>query len=307
MIPFTLRQLEYFVAAVDEGSISSAAVEMHLSQSAMSTALANLERSIGEQLLVRNHSRGLVLTKTGRRLLEQAQRLLLDAEELLDGTVPDERTATGNLTVASFSTLAPFLIPRVLLELEESHPALMVHVAETPTFEALERQLAEASCEAALAYDHGLPNYLTAEAIAELPPHALLPVDHPLAEQPSVSLSALAAEPFVLFDAPQASTYILSLFRATGVRPFIRHRTTNVLLLQSLVARGLGWSVLNQLPAQCISPDGIPFVAVPFSEELEALRVVLLYPDGLELTPQAGAFVTACRRLAPEALGAKLP
>ncbi len=307
MIPFTLRQLEYFVAAVEEGSISAAALEMHLSQSAMSTALANLERSVGSQLLVRNHSRGLVLTKPGRRLLEQARGLLRDAEGVLDGSVPDQRAATGNLTVASFSTLAPFLLPRVLVALEESHPALFVQLAEAPTFEALERQLAEASCEVALAYDHGLPDYLTAETIAEVRPNALLPSDHPLAEQPSVSLAALAAEPFVLFDAPQASTYMLSLFRAAGVRPFVRHRTTNVLLLQSLIAGGLGWSILNQLPAQLLSPDGAPFVARPFSEELPALRVVLVYPDGLELTQQASAFVTACRRLAPEALGAATP
>ena len=53
MTTFTLRQLEYFVAAVEEGGIGAAALRMNLSQSAMSSALANLEQAVGAQLLVR--------------------------------------------------------------------------------------------------------------------------------------------------------------------------------------------------------------------------------------------------------------
>lgn len=303
MISFTLRQLEYFVAVVEEGSITGAALELHLSQSAMSTALANLERSVGAQLLVRNHSRGVLLTEPGRQLVERARLLLADAERLADDTVAHERALSGSLTVASFSTLAPYLLPRVLEDLATSHPDMEVMLAEAPTFEALERSLADATCEVALAYDHGLPDYLTAEAIAEIGPHALLAADHPLAGEPTVSLAALAQEPFVLFDAPQASTYMLSLFRAVGAAPRIRHRTTNLLLLQALVARGLGFSILNQRPAQLVSPDGVPFVARPIAEPLPALRVVLIHPDRLELTRRAAAFVDACRAQAPAAFG----
>jgi DNA-binding transcriptional LysR family regulator len=303
MISFTLRQLEYFVAAVEEGSITAAALRLHLSQSAMSAALANLERALGTQLLVRHPSRGLVLTEPGRHLLERARVLLRAAEELADGTAAQERSVSGSLTVASFSTLAPFIVPRVLADLEVTHPELAVTVTEAPTFEDLERDLFEATCEVGVAYDHGLPDYLVGEAIAEVAPHAILPADHPLADEESVSLAALAPEPYVLFDVPQASTYMLSLFRAAGVLPNIRHRTSSVALLHSLVARGLGYAILNQRPAQLVSPDGVPFVTRPFKEALPALRVVVVYPDRRGLTHRAAAFVASCRVHAAAAFG----
>jgi DNA-binding transcriptional LysR family regulator len=305
MIAFTLRQLEYFVAAVEEGSITAAALRMNLSQSAMSTALANLERAVGAQLLVRNASRGLALTDPGRTLLSRARRMLEDADALADGALAQTVAATGTLTVSSYSTLAPYLIPRVLASLGATHPDLQVTLREAPTFEHLERSLFDGSCEVALAYDHGVPEHLTAEPLAEVVPHAILPAGHPLAgDGEPVSLAALADEPFVLFDASQASTYMLSLFRAAGVTPRIRHRTTSVLLLESLVARGVGYSILNQRPAQLVSVDGVEFAAVPFREQLPSLRIVLLYPNGTRLTRKAEAFAERCRSLAPEAFSA---
>lgn len=306
MIAFTLRQLEYFVAAVEEGSITGAALRLHLSQSAMSTALANLERAVGTQLLVRTPSRGLLLTDPGRHLLERAQILLRDAEALADGAASQERSVSGSLTVASFSTLAPHLLPRVLAALRDSHPELEVVLAEAPTFEALERSLFEATCELGLAYDHGLPDYLTAEAIAEVAPHAIVAAGHPLAGEPEVGLAQLAADPFVLFDVPQASAYMLSLFRSAGVAPRVRHRATSIPLIQALVARGLGYSLVNQLPAQLVSADGLPFVALPLTDPLPRLRIVLVYPDRLELTSRAAAFAACCRAHAPAAFGAAL-
>lgn len=303
MVAFTLRQLEYFVATVEEGSVTAAALRLHLSQSAMSTALANLERAVGAQLLVRHPARRLSLTDPGRHLLERARVLLADAEALVDGTVSHERSAAGSLTVASFSTLAPFIVPRVLTSLRATHPDLEVVLAEAPTFEALERNLFDATCEVGLAYDHGLPDYLRAEKIAEVAPHAILPAGHPLAGEETVSLAALAEEPYVLFDAPQASAYMLSLFRAAGVAPAIRHRTGSVPLLHALVANGLGYSIVNQRPATLVASDGMPFVARPFAEPLPALSVVLVYPDRLELTGRAAVFVAGCRAQAAAAFG----
>jgi DNA-binding transcriptional LysR family regulator len=307
MISFTLRQLEYFVAAVEEGSITAAALRLHLSQSAMSAALTSLERSVGTQLLVRNQGRGLVLTDPGRQLLERARRLLADADQINDGAAADGRVATGSLTVASFSTIAPFILPRVIAELESSHPGLEIVIAEAPTFEALERHLCDATCEVAVAYDHGLADYLASEQLAEVAPHAILCADHPLVGSDAVSLAAIADDPYVLFDVPQASAYMLSLFRSVGVTPRIRYRTASTALVHSLVASGLGYSILNQTPVQHVSPDGVPFVALPFREPLPSLRVVLVYPNRLELTARAAAFVAACRKAAPVVFASRSP
>ena len=77
----TLRQLEYFIAAVEEGSVTAAAQRLHLSQSALSMALGELERALGVQVLVR-HRRGVRPTRIGEQVLVDARRLLVDLEDL---------------------------------------------------------------------------------------------------------------------------------------------------------------------------------------------------------------------------------
>lgn len=300
MLGFTLRQLECFLAAAQEGGVTAAADRLLLSQSAVSVALAKFEAAVGVQLFVRDHARGLLLTDPGRDMVARAERLLADAEGLADSAVARERSVAGTLNVSCFSTLAPYLLPRALERLAASHPELEVACVEQPTFDALEHSLLDGSCELGLAYDHGLPEYLAAEAVAEVPPLALLPGDHRLAEREAVSLAELAAEPFVLFDVSQASTYLLSLFRAVGAAPYVRYRTRSVMLLHSLVARGLGFSILNQRPAQLQSVDGAPFLAKPFVEPLPALTVVLLHPARVELTAKAAAFLATCREIVAE-------
>ena len=75
---FTLRQLAYFVAAADAGSMTGAGRTSHVSQSAVSLAVAELERELGTQLFIRHHASGLSLTPAGRRVLAGARELLAD-------------------------------------------------------------------------------------------------------------------------------------------------------------------------------------------------------------------------------------
>lgn len=69
----TLRQLKYFVATAELGQISQAAIQLTISQSAVTSAIRELEDSLGTQLFVRTAS-GVALTNTGRRFLNQAIR-----------------------------------------------------------------------------------------------------------------------------------------------------------------------------------------------------------------------------------------
>src|ERR1700748_1682568 len=104
---YTLRQLQYFVAAAEAGTVTQAAEAMHLSQSAMSTALADLEKAFQVQLLVRHHARGISLTPAGRELLVQAADLLGAAQGL-------GSSLTGTVQLGCFSVPAPYVLPELL-------------------------------------------------------------------------------------------------------------------------------------------------------------------------------------------------
>src|ERR1700712_2202008 len=130
---FTLRQLEYFVATCDAGSVTQAALEIPVAPSSMSAALAQLESVLGVELLVRHHARGVSPTPAGRRLLERARAVLRDAGEL-------ERLAsglTGAIALGCFVPLAPLIAPRLCHTFEQAYEDAAVALTEGDQHELL--------------------------------------------------------------------------------------------------------------------------------------------------------------------------
>src|SRR5688572_18237692 len=111
---FTLRQLAYFVAVAEEGSVARAAGELKLSQPSISTAMAKLEDQLGVQLLVRHHAQGVSLTPQGSRLLAAVRNLLHHADEFQRQAASTSGEIAGPLHVASFATLAPAFMPALI-------------------------------------------------------------------------------------------------------------------------------------------------------------------------------------------------
>jgi DNA-binding transcriptional LysR family regulator len=113
-VAVSLRQLEYFVAAAEAGQMSAAAARFPVSQSAVSVAIAQLERTLGVQLFHRRKARGLSLTPAGTELFTDARRLLEHAVELEASAQTIGQEISGLLKIGCFPTLTPFYMPRVL-------------------------------------------------------------------------------------------------------------------------------------------------------------------------------------------------
>src|SRR5262245_43545506 len=110
---YTFRQLEYFIAAAETGSIALASERVNISPSSISTAVAHLEHELGVQLFVRVHAQGLALTPTGRTLLPEAKRILDQAESLYVLASEVSGLIRGRLIVGCFVTLAPMVLPEL--------------------------------------------------------------------------------------------------------------------------------------------------------------------------------------------------
>lgn len=132
-----LRQLEYFVAVVREGSFSAAAQSCHISQPSLSQGVINLEEELEAALLVRG-SRKSDLTDAGRTLYPLAVSLLNRAEEIRLSFRRREQLAQGNLVVGAIPTIAPFVIPDVLKGFHEAYPGITVTIREAVTSELIE-------------------------------------------------------------------------------------------------------------------------------------------------------------------------
>lgn len=292
---FTLRQVEYFEAAARLGSISGAAVACHASQAGVSLAIADLEKRIGVQLLVRLKAKGVVLTEAGSRVLSDARRLLEAASELQRDAHTLSNALQGTLTVGCYVTLAPFVIPPVLDDFAGRHPELEVNVIEGAG-EEMRVALLEGRCEVAFLYSGDSNTALATTTVSTTKPYIILAANHPLARQSDVSLEEVADLPLIMFDVPSARNAALML-REQGLVPNIRHVTPNIEVVRCLVARGLGYSILVQRWPVDISYEGKALAALDIRDDTEDRQVVLAWPEASKLTRRAASLIAAAPQL----------
>ncbi len=279
--------------------MTAAAERLRVSQSAVSLAVAGLERSLGTVLFLRHRGRGLTPTAAGRELLLPARNLMADADAMLSRADVIGRGLSGRLTIGCFGTGAPLVLPALMETFERRYPGMTLDFVEGST-DVLEQALLDGRCELALMYDVGLHVALEKEPLYSTVPYALLAPQHPLAERASVTLAELAPHDFVALDVQPVHEHQLGLFAYAGLSPRVRYRTSSYELLRSLVARNLGFTLLSSRPFGDVSYEGRPLVTVPLSGEVKTVDVMLAGPPGVRPTVRARAFAQHCRELLPE-------
>lgn len=291
---FTLRQLGYFVAAAESGSMTAAGRAAHVSQSAISLAVADLERELGAQLFIRHHAQGLSLTPAGHRVMASARGLLTRAGDLAEEARELGEALTGSLIVACQDTIAPFLMPRLVASFAVLQPGVRLDIRDGGMSE-LHQLVRSGDSELMIAYDLDIASDIEVTQLLATRPYVLLPPDHALAARRQVRLEHLVEEPLVLLDQPQPSTYFLGLFESAGLSPTIGYRTSSFEMVRSLVARSLGYSLLIQRPAIDASYEGLPLVCLPLVRPARTLTIVAGTAKGAKPTRRATAFVEHCR------------
>lgn len=292
----TLVQLRYFLAAATKRSMTEASVDLHVAQSAVSTAIAQLERTLGVQLFVRQRSKGLALTDAGEQLLRDAHSLLAQVDEMADAVRGHHYDVRGTLRLACFVTLAPFVLPRLISRVERQHPRLRIEVIEADVDGTVE-MLLNGSVEAAIAYDFGRVHDLDFDHLYSAPPHVILPADHALAATEAVRLADLDGQDLVLLDMPHSREYFLGLLEGAGVRPQIRYSSRSYETVRSLVARGHGYSILNHVPRSSSTYDGGELRALPIADDVAPLDVCFVRVAGVRPTARARVVATLAREL----------
>jgi DNA-binding transcriptional LysR family regulator len=296
---FTLRQLSCFVAACDGGGIGAAAARLHLAQATVSAAIADLERTLGVQLLVRGRRRAAMPSPAGRELLAQAAEVLAAAGRLDERSAALRGDVSGELPIGCLVTLAPAVAPAVCRAFEGRWPRARVALVPAHQAELLAR-LDDGTIALAITYDLGLRAGVEFEPLAAAPPYALVAERHPLAGASEAGLEQLAGEPFVLLDLPLSRDYFLDLFRTAGIEPDVARRVADAELARSLVAWGYGFTLANARPAPARAVDGTPLRAVRLRTAAPPPRIGLARRGGLEPTRAAAAFATACAEVVAE-------
>jgi DNA-binding transcriptional LysR family regulator len=240
------RRLGYFVAVAEELSFTRAAQRLHMAQPPLSQQIALLEKEVGTPLFDRSR-RTIRLTAAGAALLPEARRLLADLDETVrmvrrvgDGTV-------GRLAVGFVPSAINGVLPDLLREFRATHPAVELTLREMAP-DALLRAVHERRLDVAVLYLPISEPDLAHRRLASEELLLALPAAHPAAAAPTVALTDVAGEPFVLperHDVPGLHAAITALFDGSGITPRIAQR--GVWLIQTvlgLVAAGIGLAVV---------------------------------------------------------------
>jgi DNA-binding transcriptional LysR family regulator len=299
-LKFTFRQLGYFIAAGETGSITLASKRANISQPAVSTAIAHIERELGVQLFLRHHAQGLSLTPAGRALLREAKQLLKQAEGLYSAAADVSQNLRGELSVGWFTTLAPIVMPELVQSFLKAFPGTQVRSQEGHQ-DGLLKSLREAEIEIAITYDLQISDDVSFVPLATLPPYALFGAAHALARERTVKLSELAALPMVLLDLPLSREYFLALFLRERLKPNIAYLSEKFEVVMTMVANGLGYALVNVRPRADIALDGRRVHRVALAGDPPALKIGLATLKQLKKTRLVGAFERHAQELISEA------
>lgn len=292
----SLRQLEYFLAAVEHGSFAAAATHLHIAQPSLSDQIRRLERVVGGRLFVRTN-RNLQLTDMGRQLIPMAQSTLRSADALVE-RVRDLRTlAGGTVSFGTFSSAHLYLLIPVTSEFNLRHPDVQVRVVGLNSSDVAS-MVREGELEAGLVQLPVDERGLDVGQSVLVDTVVYVSADRRRTTRP-VTIEQLAANRLILSEARYGDTdplrsKLAARAREAGVaiEPFVEVEFQTAAL--ELAAGGVGDTVVSYVLTRMPRFAGLVFWA-PLEPVLEE-RFAIVTRSGGSLSPATRAFMTLARR-----------
>ena len=288
---FTLRQLQYFIAVAENGTVSGAAQNLSISQSSVTEAIKELEHDLGVSLFER-HARGLNITHKGQQFLRHATRILADVGDARR-TFSDEREIKGGrLALGVTSLVAGYVLSDVLARYRRAFPGVDVTAIED-NGDYLEHLLIGGELDVAVMVTSNLRDRMALQAeILEVSPYRVwLPLGHKLAGADIISIADIAREPLIMLTVDEIEENTGKLLSALGAKPHVAFRTRSVEAVRSLVATGAGVALLPDLVYRPWSLEGDRIESRDVSGQLPAVQVGMVWRKGSSLPDAARDFI----------------
>lgn len=288
-----LRQLQYTLQIAAERNFSRAADKLHIAQPSLSQQLSKLEKELGVLLFQRNTS-SVELTHAGEKFVEQAQ-VIIDAVELLRQEMSDiSQLRTGRVVVGSMPITGAHLLPHVLPVFKSKYAEVEITLLEDSSMN-LEKLTASGQTDLSLlSLPLEIPT-LAYEVLGEERIDLAVPPEHPLAARSALgirtSLHELKNEPFIVLKEGQGFRKMtVELCREAGFEPQIVFESNNMETVQSLVATGMGVTLVPHFIARAPRSEFVP-VYLPLADPVPSRTLVVAYRRGRYLSRAAEAFI----------------
>ncbi len=287
--------VQAFIAVAEQGSFHRAAQTLHITQTALSRRLQNLEAYLGVKLVERT-TRSVALTEIGAAFLPQARRLLGELETALVEIRETGKSQRGDVTIACVPTVGVHYLPRIVQRYAALHPGNRIRILDHSSFDvaaAVLRREAEFGINMLGPVDNDLATMpLLSDRFV-----VVCRDDHPLAGRARVSWKQLEPYPLILAGADSGNRPLLDVaLEEAAVRLMSLYEVQRSSTAVGMVAEGVGAAIVPEL---AIQKGAYPRLRVlPLVAPVVSRTLVLVWRTQAELSPAARALYDLIREQA---------
>ena len=268
--------MEYLIAVAEELHFHRAAARCFVSQPTLSGQLKKLEEELGV-LLVERNNRQVSMTEAGEAVVRHARNILVEINAIKDTANYFQDPMVGDVRVGIIPTIAPYLLPVIMPQLNRQYSELKIWLYEYQTHVLLEKlEKAELDC-LILALPVDDHEFVEVDLFRE-PFRLAVNKNHSLAKMKSINMGELAQQELILLEEGHCLRgHILDVCMLAGVKEEGQYHATSLETLRHMVGEGMGMTLMPELavPAKIRKTDEIRYIE--FTDPKPNRRIGLLY------------------------------
>lgn len=286
----SIQHIRAFLAVADSGSFAKAAVQLHLSPSALTVQIQQLEEWLGVTLLERS-PRQVSLTAAGQNNRGPMEKLLLDLDNIVSGSRDLAALRRGVVTLAALPSLCSGALPPILKRFREQFPGVEVRLRDVVA-QRIDAMVREGEVDFGLGVRARTRHGLDFQVVMVDRLSLFVPANHPLAKRLTIPLAELAGEPIILTGRDSSvRERVEQLFAQEGLTLTPGLEANYMSTVMALVRQGLGMTLL---PESADEGRG-DLVQVQIEHAGVNREIGLITRTGFGLSPAAERFVGTLR------------
>jgi DNA-binding transcriptional LysR family regulator len=246
-------QIKLIVKISETGNFTKAGEELHMTQPAVSRAVAAIELELGTKLITRNRKNGVVFTNVGERVLIIFRNVLSELQKINELIAAEQGLKTGKVHIGAFPTACTRLIPKIIRTMEENHPGLEVKLSEG-SVDQIKEWLHSKSIDVGII----IPPNKDFDIIPLLKDQLIVVMHskNPLYQKDIIGIPDLQNEEIILGRGGY-ELHVHSLFKEYQLNPQVRFVVDHIDTALSMVQEGLGITITTKknilsLPGQVV-------------------------------------------------------
>lgn len=283
-----IRHLKYFIEVARQKSFSRAAETLHISQSAVSKIIKDVEQEIGLLLFTRN-SKTIQLTDSGETFLLRAQEIVSRFENLVLEVESEAKLDKGQISIGLPPITGATPFAQLLGEFKKRYPQIEITLFEYGS-KTTELAIQNSSLDIGIICNSKNIDTYHVFSLSNDPLWIIAHPEHPISKLSEISLAALCHEQFVIYPEDFSLHHdIVNSCRASGFQPNIILATSQRELMTQIVAANLGIALL---PSKiCAGLDPRYLTAIPLSDPKLYHQMSIIWKKGRYLSHAAHLWI----------------